>query len=171
MSPEAADYFGDDGSVGPQASRRIRGNVLHGILEHVTVADDLPSAVDAAVRGGDLPGKQRDEALAFLESRIASVESRGWFSPDVTVRLEASVLAPGGAEYRPDRVVLYPDGHVEIVDYKFGHPEEKYVRQVGRYVNLYRRMGYEKVEGYLWYLDDNLVNFAADYKESLYGSE
>lgn len=159
FSPEAADYFGDDGSYGPQASRRIRGNVLHNILSKVVVADDLPSAVESAVRSGELLSSGKEEALGFLSGRIASVEDRGWFSPEAKVRLEASVIAPGAGEYRPDRVVIHPGGKVDIVDFKFGKPESKYISQVSRYVKLYRRMGYEKVEGYLWYLDDNLINF------------
>jgi hypothetical protein len=162
FSEEAADYFGEDGSFGPEASRRIRGNVLHGILSGVVVPEDLPSAVDAAVLSGELPSNHKEEALEFLSSRIESVKERGWFSPEAEVRSEASVLAPGEGEYRPDRVVIHPSGAVDIVDFKFGKEESRYLSQVRRYVNLYRRMGFEKVGGYLWYLDDNLINFVAD---------
>jgi hypothetical protein len=87
------------------------------------------------------------------------VKERGWFSADVTVRSEAPILAADGQEYRPDRVVLYPDGSVQVIDYKFGQPEDKYKYQVLRYVNLYKKMGYKKVEGYIWYLEDNFINF------------
>lgn len=162
FSEEAADYFGEDGTFGPEASRRIRGNVLHGILSGVIVPEDLPSAVDAAVLSGELPSSNRDEALEFLKSRIDSVRDKGWFSPEAKIRSEASVLAPGEGEYRPDRVVIHPSGAVDIVDFKFGKEESRYLSQVRRYMNLYRRMGFEKVDGYLWYLDDNLINFVAD---------
>ena len=162
FSPEAADYFGEDGTVGPEASRRIRGNVLHGILSKVMVPDDLPAAVDAAVLSGELPSKGRDDAVRFLESRISSVSGRGWFSPEAKILSEESILAPGEGEFRPDRVVIHPGGKVDIVDFKFGKEEKKYLTQVRRYVKLYRQMGFEKVDGYLWYLDDNLVNFVAD---------
>ena len=159
FSPEAADYFGPDGSFGPDASHRIRGNVMHSILSRVTVPEDLPGAVDAAILAGELPEVQRESTLAGLEQRIASVRERGWFSPEARILSEAPVIAPGGAEYRPDRVVLHPDGRVAVIDYKFGQPEERYKAQVQRYVSLYRRMGREKVEGYLWYLEDNLIIF------------
>ncbi len=162
FSPEASDYFGEDGSYGPEASRRIRGNVLHGILSRVIVADDLPKAVDAAVLAGELPSSSLEEALQFLKERIESVRNRGWFSKDARVSAEVAILAPGEGEYRPDRVVFHPDSRVDVIDFKFGKPLGKYQSQVRRYVSLYRSMGYEKVEGYLWYLDDNLINFVAD---------
>ena len=161
FSPEAADYFGQDGSFGPEASRRIRGNVLHGILSRVRVPEDLPAAVEAAVRSGELPSEMRAETLALLEQRIASVRERGWFAPEARVLREAAILAPDGLEYRPDRVVLHPDGHVDVVDYKFGAPKEAYARQVGRYRQLYLGMGCKKVDAYLWYLEDNFINFVA----------
>ena len=162
FSKEAADYFGPDGTFGPEASRRIRGNVLHGILSRVVVPEDLPGAVRAAVLSGELPENLADDALELLKSRIASVSGRGWFSPEAEIRMEETILSPFGDAPRPDRVVIHPGGSVDIVDYKFGKEEEEYLTQVRYYVDLYRRMGFEKVDGYLWYLADNLINFVAD---------
>ena len=148
-SSEAADYFGPDGSTGPAASHRIRGNVLHGILERTVVVEDLPAAVESAVRSGELPSADAPETLAFLKERIGN---RRWFSPEAEHRLEASVIGSDGLEYRPDRVTLYPDGSADVIDYKFGKPEEKYISQVRRYMRLYGAMGYREVRGFLWYL-------------------
>ena len=159
FSPEAADYFGADGSVGLEASRRIRGTVLHGILSRVKVPEDLPDAVDAVVRSGELPADAREETLALLKERVESVASRGWFASDARILSEAGVIGPDGREYRPDRVVVHPDGSVDVVDYKFGTENPSYHRQVQRYMNLYRQMGHAKVAGYLWYLEDNFITF------------
>ena len=154
FSPEAADYFGEDGSFGPEASRRIRGNVLHRILSDVLVPEDIPAAVEAAVRRGELPSALREETLTLLQERLDSVSGRGWFAPDAQVRSEAAILSPDGGEYRPDRVILFPNGSVDIVDYKFGSPEPGYRRQVERYKALYRQMGNAPVRGYLWYFQE-----------------
>ena len=159
ISPEAADYFGADGSVGLLSSRRIRGTVLHGILSRVKVAGDLPGAVEASIGTGELPASERENTLALLEERLASVTEKGWFSPESRVLSEAAVIGPDGREYRPDRVVLHPDGAVDVVDYKFGEPNPAYLRQVQRYMQLYRQMGHAKVAGYLWYLEDNFITF------------
>ena len=160
FSPEAADYFGPDGSFGPEASHRIRGNVMHAILSRVRLPEDLPAAVDAAVSAGELPAALREDTLRGLSARLDSVRERGWFCPGVRILNEAGILSPDGNEYRPDRVVVRPDGSVDVIDFKFGRPEEKYRFQVQRYVSLYRQMGYQKVAGYLWYLEDNLIIFA-----------
>ncbi len=40
-----------------------------------------------------------------------------------------------------------------VVDYKFGELEpEKYRRQIREYAELLRQMGYERTEGYLWFV-------------------
>ena len=156
FSRDAADYFGPDGLVGPDASNRLRGLVLHDILASVTVPGDLPRAVDRAVASGELPREDRARTLAFLEAEIASVAARGWFAESgVEVLNEAPLLGADGAEVRPDRVVLRPDGSAEIIDYKFGEPEKKYLDQVRGYRDLYRALGHSPVTGTLWYIREN----------------
>ena len=156
FSRDAADYFGPDGLVGPDASNRLRGLVLHDILASVAVPGDLPRAVDRAVASGELPRQDRDRTLAFLEAEIASVAARGWFAETgVEVLNEAPLLGPDGQEVRPDRVVLRPDGSAAVIDYKFGEPEKKYLDQVRGYMDLYRAMGRAPVTGTLWYIREN----------------
>ena len=156
FSRDAADYFGPDGLVGPDASNRLRGLVLHDILSSVTVPGDLPRAVERAVASGELPAADRDRTLRFLEAEIASVAARGWFAESgVEVLNEAPLLGPEGQEVRPDRVVLGPDGSAAVIDYKFGQPEKKYLDQVRGYMELYRSLGHHPVTGTLWYIREN----------------
>ena len=155
FSRDAADYFGPDGLVGPEASNRLRGLVLHDILSAVTVPEDLPRAVDRVIASGELPKADRDRTLRFLEAEIASVAARGWFSPEVSALKETSLIGPDGVELRPDRVIVRPDGSAAVIDYKFGQPEEKYKAQVRGYMDLYRAMGYASVTGTIWYVREN----------------
>ena len=63
-----------------------------------------------------MPQADRDRTLAFLEAEIASVAARGWFAESgVEVLNEAPLLGPDGAEVRPDRVVLRPDGSAAVI--------------------------------------------------------
>lgn len=151
ISRDASDFF--DSEDNPGSSARIRGIVLHDILSSVVVPSRLQSAVSSAVASGSLPSDQAGEVSELLGRRIASAAARGWFPDDPSCVLdEADVIDSDGLVYRPDRVVLRPDGGVTIIDYKFGSHRKKYEDQVRNYMSLYKSMGYSKVDGALWYV-------------------
>ena len=157
-SQEADDFFSDDGSVGVEASPRLRGIVLHDILAGVSVPADLDAAVDAAVRDGRLDAAGGVSARSLLRERIAAHPE--WFpaaaGPDVRICNERTLFDADGEERRPDRVVL--DGRrATIVDFKFGHEEESYRWQLRRYARLYRQLGYEVCGAFIWYVPDDKV--------------
>ncbi|MBO4945880.1 MAG: hypothetical protein J6C91_11600, partial [Muribaculaceae bacterium] len=58
---------------------------------------------------------------------------------------------------RPDRVVWTADGHIDVVDYKFGIRCEEHFTQVREYVDSLRSMGYDRVRGFLWYVEKGTV--------------
>ena len=140
-SQDASDYFGDDGAVGPAASGRLRGIELHRILSGVDSAEDLPAGMV-------------EEDRALLSVRIGAHPE--WFGSR-NARNELTVFAADGSRYRPDRVVLHPDGSVSVIDYKFGTRRDSYLWQVRRYVKLYNDMGYTGVRGYVWYVPSDTV--------------
>jgi hypothetical protein len=39
-----------------------------------------------------------------------------------------------------------------VVDFKFGKKRAQYPQQVKEYMELIRRMGFERVSGFLWYV-------------------
>ena len=64
---------------------------------------------------------------------------------------ESSLIDTDGEIYRPDRVVIKGD-KVMIIDYKFGEHRRVYERQLLKYADIWRRMGYHEVSSYLWYV-------------------
>ena len=160
LSSDAADFFGDDGTSGPAASRRLNGIVLHDILASVRYPSDIETAVLAAVNDGRLSSDEGHEDLRLLCERVESVRGLGWFpesgSADVRIFNESTIIASDGNEYRPDRVIETPSGTV-IVDYKFGERKDSYLYQVRRYMRLFRQMGRPNVSGYVWYVGDGVI--------------
>ena len=154
-SQDAADFFGEDGSVGAEASPRLRGIVLHDILSRVVSPADLDAAVAAAVRDGQLDAAGGAQTLSMLRERIAAHPE--WFppqSPDVQVLNERPLYDADGSEHRPDRVILR-GRTAEIVDFKFGREKESYGRQIRTYARLWHELGYEVKGAYLWYVEEN----------------
>ena len=154
LCADASDFFSEDGLVGAAASRRINGNVLHSILSAVDVPEDLPGAVEAAVLRGDISPEEAKEHQQILCRAIDSVRERGWFSRR-SLR-EVSVIGTDGEVFRPDRVLIDAQKAV-VIDYKFGEPRKKHASQVASYKDLFRRMGYTDVSGYLWYVYEGRI--------------
>ncbi len=171
---------------------KLKGTLQHSILSLVHTVSDVAAAVDAKWQEGVLDGT-REDAVAYLEGKIRSVSQYGWFAPDATILAEEGmlvktmelqkngdvyetpvstrILPDGKKEYivsrRPDRVVVHPDGRVDIVDYKFtgevNSNLSKYRRQVAAYCDYYRSLPGcqgKTVTGYVWYVnagDDAVV--------------
>ncbi len=158
FSADAVDFFSAEGETGAEASIRLKGILLHGILASVVREEDLPDAVRWAALSGALDPEQVPLYRDYLAGKLASVRERGWFAAEPSaVRNEAAVIGTDGLLWRPDRVVESPEG-LCVVDYKFGHEARPaYARQVARYCELYRRMGYGPVRGFLWYVEEDRI--------------
>ena len=152
FTADALDFFSGEGLAGASASNRIKGIVLHDILSRVEVPEDLHDSVRQSVLSGDLTDEEAVVAESMLQLRIDEVTERGWFPSDrSSVLNETELIDTDGSISRPDRVVL-TGNKVIVIDYKFGEHDNRYVRQVRRYADLWRRMGYGEVSSFLWYV-------------------
>jgi ATP-dependent exoDNAse (exonuclease V) beta subunit len=152
FSADSLDFFSEDGQAGVSASNRIKGVVLHDVLSSIVSRDDLDKAVEEALLSGILSADEARDARELLCERLESVSARGWFPEDRDKVLnEVNVIDTDGQILRPDRVVK-DGGKVMIIDYKFGEHYPKYERQMTRYADVWRRMGYEDVSAWLWYV-------------------
>ena len=75
-----------------------------------------------------------------------------WFNTSWEVRTEVPIVNPKGKDIRIDRVHINGN-QVEIIDFKTGAKKAADIKQVKTYQSVLRTMGFEKVNGYLAYLD------------------
>ncbi len=157
FSADSLDFFSDEGDAGIAASNRIKGVVLHDILAGIKKPEDLHHAVLQSLRSGEITSGEAQEAEKLLEERIASAARRGWFpGADARILNESTIIDEDGGMHRPDRVII-SDKKVIIVDYKFGDHYKKYERQLRKYTDMWRRMGYNDVSAFLWYVHTDEV--------------
>jgi len=151
---DADQFFSDKRG---ELSRRTRGTVLHGILQNVCRLSDLKTAVRGAVMSGELDAALEDETLGMLSSALERVAERGWFPENGrSVLQERDIVDKNGEIRRPDRIVFTAHG-VDVIDYKFGKPDRKYLKQVSNYVGLCRALGWKDVNGYVWYVESGEI--------------
>jgi hypothetical protein len=155
FSADALEFFKEDAVK--DVSRRVRGVVLHDIMSRVMLPEDLENSVRRALLDGEISSDEQNEIMLILAEALKDGAERGWFPSDRRYVLnEVSLMDVGGQEYRPDRVVVQ-NGKVAVIDYKFGEHHRKYERQVARYANLWKRMGYDQVKAFLWYVETGQV--------------
>ena len=148
-----AQRYTEDGAGGELAPRRL-GILMHKAFENASTEEEIVGAIDAMrtdalVSEHEAAALRRAVAAALEDTRAAE-----WFRGDWdVVRNEHDIVLPGdGRRRRPDRVMTRGRRAV-VVDYKFGELEpEKYRRQIREYAELLRQMGYERTEGYLWFV-------------------
>lgn len=163
------DLLGDDPDIGGEELKEItddyadglmaeaarRGQNLHAVLASVRTRADLPEAVNRLALRLGLGPEESEGYLQELEEAFSNAgeTAEAWFRPENKIFAERAIYLPTtGETFRPDRVVVTPDGCVTVVDYKFTtEAREGHRRQVELYISLLRRMGREKVDGFLWY--------------------
>ena len=139
------------------------GNILHNIFSTIRTTADI----DAALQRLELEGILYDNQLTnqrlqhMIRKRIEDPRVASWYSDHWQLFNECTILSidpedGSVCERRPDRVMT--DGNETIVvDFKFGHPNNDYKKQVHRYMELLTEMGHPNVKGYLWYVYSNKI--------------
>jgi ATP-dependent exoDNAse (exonuclease V) beta subunit len=141
-----------------------RGQLLHTLFSAIATRDDVDKAISRLVFEGVIGADEEDEISRFTHQAISMPEVQDWYSGRWRLFTENTIIYKenGAMETRrPDRVMT--DGkRAIVVDFKFAHPSPKYIAQVQSYMSLMRQMGYEDVEGYLWYVDRKRVERVAE---------
>ena len=116
---------------------------------------DAPKVIERFYSKGLIETRAEADAIAAeLEHAWHNEKMADWFSGRWQVMREMGIIDKNG-ELRPDRVMIL-DNKAVVLDFKFGKQNHaRYSEQVEKYMERLRKMGYEEVEGYLWYGFDN----------------
>ncbi|MGI6323457.1 MAG: UvrD-helicase domain-containing protein [Bacteroidales bacterium] len=132
------------------------GKLMHEVFEGIDNKVDIP----LVIRNMVLEGKISASESAMLEEKILSLMSiplvSEWFEPGNQVMREAEILLPSGRSRRPDRIIL-KNGRTILIDFKFGEENPYYLTQLREYRDLLMKMGYDNIDSYIWYPDQNKI--------------
>ncbi|MDR0347876.1 MAG: UvrD-helicase domain-containing protein [Tannerella sp.] len=137
--------------------QRRYGLLMHELLSGIRTVDDIQAAVWTKESGGEISRQESEDMAERLHHILSQPEVKPWFDGSMTVMNEAEILFDDGQSRRPDRIMI-DKGRVIIVEYKFGSQKAPaYYSQIKRYRHLIRKMGYNEIEGYIWYVEQHEI--------------
>ena len=136
---------------------RDYGILMHKVMENATSRKDMERALQLLVTDGVITPEEAKTLTAKIDKAMEDIVVRSWFDGSwESVRDERDIIH-NGHSWRPDRVMIRGEEAV-VVDYKFGfNAPASHRRQIERYADLLRQMGYKSVSGYLWYISTERI--------------
>ena len=152
LSRRAPEYWETENPEHAQAY----GQMVHQLLSYIKSPDDFEEAAAKFIDEG-LCTEQEALHLIRLASKLLIHPIAGvFFKQGIVVKNESEVLMPDGKSYRPDRVII--DGKKAVViDFKTGKPSPWYQNQISNYAAILEQMGYESIQKYLIYVDEEVT--------------
>lgn len=143
---------------GAEHSAREEGIILHSLFEQSRTKEDIFANLDNLISNAAINVDHAKSIRDNIEDMFSNKLVAQWFSDVWDMRLESAIIVPqSNSLKRPDRVLINGKRAI-VIDYKFGSEKPaKYRRQIERYASLLSDMGYDSVEGYLWFVTINQI--------------
>lgn len=144
-------YYEDGGVIETPVSH---GVLMHKLFSRIVTIDDIDGVIDLMVISGEFSVERAVEVREFVSRAFENSTVASWFDPHWRLYTENAMILPGKSSIkRPDRVITDGERAV-VIDYKFGKvAKSSYLSQIKEYKALLVQMGYQVVEGYIWYVD------------------
>jgi len=133
----------------PPTPHQLRGIFIHNFLSSLSTFPQNEKEIETILQS--IEETYCQEIVSIFHKILNDNSLHPYFTPDVKVLNETSILLPNGNLVRPDRVVFL-EGKVVVIDYKTGDPHASHKEQIDQYCEAIRAMGYEEVEGRILYI-------------------
>lgn len=158
QSNRSADFIRGEEEAEKEQKYIRQGQLLHHLFSEIRTRQDIESAIDHLLFEGYIDSeKQRKEILRITERALSHPLVQDWYSGSWQLFNECTIVCKEGEKLetrRPDRV-MKKDNQMIVVDFKFGKHRPEYQEQMQKYMQLLSRMGYENLNGYIWYVYEN----------------
>ena len=132
------------------------GLLIHNLLSEITIKDKISDVLEKAISDDILHQDLKLSIEKKLFQIVNHPELSEFFDGRDRVLCEKELLAPSGPTFRPDRINISSSGKISIMDYKTGRPKKRDREQILLYSNLFKEMGYIKIENFLIYINNDI---------------
>lgn len=132
------------------------GLLIHNLLSEITIKDKIYDVLEKAISDDILHQDLKLSIEKKLFQIVNHPELSKFFDGRDRVLCEKELLAPSGPTFRPDRINISSSGKISIMDYKTGRPKKRDREQILTYSNLFKEMGYNRIENFLIYINNDI---------------
>lgn len=135
--------------------KRLFGTKVHLILSNLNGISDLDKALDKAVLKGKIQTTDRDAIEKVVQRLFEDVHFSAYFKNEEQLN-ERELIGSNGKKFIPDKIVFRKDTTL-VVDFKTGQETPNHKKQVQEYMTLLKDLGFENVQGELYYTEEQKV--------------
>ncbi len=129
-----------------------RGVLVHYIFEKINYADEVDAVITDMILSGTITKTQKEAIKEEINEVLSLPEISHFYQRNKQLKVlnERSII--DREIIRPDRVTIEPN-QLTVIDYKTGNFNKSHERQVKEYMQLFQKMGYKNVQGFLVYTE------------------
>ena len=126
------------------------GNQLHLVLSIVQEQENIGKSLTKLIKDGQIEEQFKTELIKDLKDILTNKEYNSLFKNHESILSEGAIIVSENETIRPDKVIFKKDKTI-VIDYKTGLPNKKYTSQIKTYTSTLEKIGFPKVEGFLYY--------------------
>ena len=131
------------------------GNLLHEILSYISTNSDISNALTKAIENGLILNSQKNDIQTQILQIVNHPQLKVFFDGEGIVFNEQTIIKKGYGNVKPDKIVV-KGKKAYLLDYKTGHPTDKYKKQINDYAQIIEEMNYEVVKKVLVYIGEKI---------------
>lgn len=127
------------------------GQLAHLVLSRISEAKELDACLQRMQLEGSINSAQLEQVKTYVQEVFEQDQLGKWLSGTYKVLNEKSILLPGGAVRRPDKILAGKQETI-LLDFKFTQDTKtSHARQLKEYKELLELMGFPSVQAYVYY--------------------
>lgn len=130
------------------------GSVMHAYLSYFRKPEDKDYLLQLISEDISFSEQEKKMGLQLIANFLDDANKSILFGEvDAVVKTEVEIFTPDLHSFRIDRLVINKD-HCIVIDFKTGNRDASHTKQITRYAELLKEVGYANVYPYLVYISD-----------------
>lgn len=132
------------------------GNLIHKMMSEIYTISEVEDVVASYMIYGIIDDKTAINIQKLIYELVHHESLSYYFESGLEIYNEREIMGKNNEIIIPDRLVVYPNREVVIIDYKTGKPSETYREQLLRYAAVLESLQYKVVKKILIYINEEI---------------